>query len=69
MFPAACILYSTLDHDRAALVGLGPKLGSEEVFVFNSKNENMDRAVEPGLGLGSGSGPDAMVRVRVVDMS
>ena len=41
-------------------------LGSEEVFVFDSKNENMDRAVEAVqsvLGLGFPPSPSNSLRL------
>ena len=49
---------------RKAALELGLEVGLEEVFVFDSKSENRDRAVESvseasGLRLGAGAGAGA----------
>ena len=54
---ASPVLFSkfltSLDHVCPCLCqpGLGLELGLEEVFVFDSKSENMDRAVEAGVSV------------------
>ena len=47
-------------HGDYRILGLGLGSGLEEVFVFDSKSENRDRAVEAIEAV-----PEARVRVRV----